>query len=489
LTFDPDGTVTTWQPSRPVQDALRDDEGCLWMADYRNGMTKACAPGGEVEVFTPEGPTSTVTFGLYTHDDRIVLLHGGYNLSSSVERGQDVGFSTFQESTWDNYSSLNGRMPYANDLVGAAYNPRNGSFYVSSYGWGVIEFASDCTITRWSNDNASLLSVEQPGVQPGPPFVRIGGMTVDREGNLWVANTFAPSRPLHVLRPDGTWESFAIGNVGVRAILDVMIDRNGYKWCRHWNTSSATLGMVVFDEVENQARRITTDNGLPSNLVRDVVEDEDGLIWVATDGGVVVFYDSFDVFERAIQAEGPRVRINATQSTTLLSNERVNCIAVDGGNRKWIGTDNGLYLVSPDGSEVIQQFTRSNSPLYSNRIIDVTVNGRSGEVFVALDEGVISYRSDATDAAPTHGTVRAFPNPVRPEYEGLITISGLATDAVVKITDVSGKLVHEGRAAGGTATWNGRDYNGRAARTGVYLVFSATEDGTESFVTKIAVVE
>ena len=485
------GGATVRRPGPATRDALLTDDGALWTADQSRGLLRQSAAAAPAEVFTPEGPADRTTFAFYTYGDRTVLLHGGFGLSSSLESGRTSGFSVLERGRWTNYSSGRGTLPfYVADVVSAVRNPVNGYFYAASYGWGVVEITPDSTFTRWTDLNSTLRVAEQPGIGPGSPFVRIGGMAVDRNGDLWVANAFAPSRPLHVLRRDGSWEGFAVGGgVGPRGILDVLIDDNGNKWLRHWNLSSTSLGIVVYDDQQNRSRTLTTANGLPSNAVLDLVKDRDGLIWVATEAGVVVFYEPYAVFDGSPIAEAPRVRVNATQSAPLLDQVRINCLAVDGGNRKWIGTDNGLFLVSADGSEVIYHFTRRNSPLYSDRIVDVAVNGVSGEVFVSLEEGVISYRANATDAGATHAAVRVFPNPVLPDYAGQIAIEGLAADAQIKITDVAGRLVYETRAAGGTAVWNGRDYNGRRARSGVYLVFSASPDGTDGYVAKIAVVE
>jgi hypothetical protein len=171
--------------------------------------------------------------------------------------------------------------------------------------------------------------------------------------------------------------------------------------------------------------------------------------------------------------------------SNFLGTTPINCIRVDAANRKWIGTVNGAWLVSPDGYTVIKNFTMSNSPLLSNIINEIGVNDNTGEVFFATEKGIISFMGTATDAGDTHGDVLVYPNPVKPEYNGLIAIKGLVNNAYVKITDISGQLVYETRANGGTATWNGFNFAGRRAATGVYLVYSSNQDGTETNVAKI----
>jgi hypothetical protein len=159
----------------------------------------------------------------------------------------------------------------------------------------------------------------------------------------------------------------------------------------------------------------------------------------------------------------------------LLETENVQAIAVDGANRKWVGTSNGLFLLSPDGEDELAYFTTSNSPLFDNEIQSLTIDQQTGEVFIGTAKGILSYQSDAVEGKQFHSSnILVYPNPVRPEYQGPIAIKGLARDAVVKITDINGKMVYETNAQGGQAIWDGRDYNGRRAKTGIYLVFSSS---------------
>ena len=186
-------------------------------------------------------------------------------------------------------------------------------------------------------------------------------------------------------------------------------------------------------------------------------------------------------------ASRPIVTRNGTNGY-LFETEKVQAIAVDGANRKWVGTPNGLYLLSEDGEEEIFAFTTENSPLPSNNILSIDIVPSSGEVFIATDQGLVSYRSDATAGSPTQeNTVLVFPNPVQPDYEGPIAIKGLVDGAYVKITDIQGTLIFEGPANGGTAIWNVYDYTGAKARSGVYLVFSSNREGNENAVAKILI--
>ena len=170
----------------------------------------------------------------------------------------------------------------------------------------------------------------------------------------------------------------------------------------------------------------------------------------------------------------------------LLFTETILDIAVDGGNQKWLATDqSGVFLISDDGQETVLNFREENSPLLSNGVTGIGINQKSGEVFIATDQGLVSYGGIATEGASNFSDVYVYPNPVYPDYEGPITIAGLMENTVVKITDVSGDLVWETNSFGGQAVWDGRNFNGNKVATGVYLVMLATEDATRSHITKI----
>ncbi|SDK75487.1 Por secretion system C-terminal sorting domain-containing protein [Catalinimonas alkaloidigena] len=462
-----------------VQDAVLDDQGCLWTADANQGLFASCAPGEAVS-YLPAGPIAMTAFKLYSYNNQVTILHGGYT-PSSQPANQNAGFSIFENGRWQSYSNRNGSIPYTFvNAVDAAYNPVDGHYYVASYTNGLLDIAPDSNMQLWTDQNSTLTRNVWP---------RVVGVAVDPQGDVWLTNAFAPNRPLHVKRQDGTWEAFDMRltsqELGPRGPRNLLIDDNGFKWVRLWGGS-----VVVFDDQQNRSRVLTMDrNGLPSNEVLAMAKDQDGLIWVGTSAGLGVFYNTYEAFDTDIQAERPRVRVSATEAEYLLRDAEITALAIDGGNRKWIGTRSGLFLIAGSENEEVAHFTTANSPLASNEILDLTINDVTGEVFIAQEEGVISYRAVGTAAEATHSNALVFPNPVPPNYSGQITISGLARNASVKITDISGKLVYETQAIGGAAAWNGFDYNGRRASPGIYLVFSASEDGMDGLVTKIALVE
>ncbi|HET9487631.1 MAG TPA: two-component regulator propeller domain-containing protein, partial [Chryseosolibacter sp.] len=293
-----------------------------------------------------------------------------------------------------------------------------------------------------------------------------------------VAN-YGGNQPLHLLNSDGSWASFSFAFPNEQRPTDLSVDARGNPWMA-LNPASGG-GLIVWDRDNNQAYYKTDAGGngnLPDKNVNCITTDRTGYTWVGTDAGVAYF---FSVSEDAIKP--------IYENRFLLRDEKITAIEADAGNRKWIGTEQGVWLFNPTGEVLVHHFTRENSPLLSNIIRDIEIHATTGEVFFATDQGIISYRSDATAPSEDFENLTIFPNPVSPGYNGMVGITGLAENAFVRITDIGGKLIWQTQANGGMATWNVRDHEGRRASTGIYLVFTATEDGRESVVGKIAVIE
>ena len=219
-----------------------------------------------------------------------------------------------------------------------------------------------------------------------------------------------------------------------------------------------------------------------------ITEDLDGKIWIGSNSGPVICQSPNSAINNLTFSH--IIREDDYQAPYyFLDGEQINAIAVDGGNRKWIGTaGSGIFLVSPDGSQTIHHFDMNNSPLYSNTIRSIAINNETGEVFIGTDKGLISFQSDATEASPSYSDVYAYPNPVRPEIDNQVVITGLMNNSNVKITDLSGNLIYQGISAGGQFVWNCRGRNGNRVATGIYLVLSSTPEAKESVVTKIAII-
>jgi hypothetical protein len=312
--------------------------------------------------------------------------------------------------------------------------------------------------------------------------VRVGGAATDEQGFTYLTNNKAANGDfLSVVSPTGEWAALA-GNCGVNDAIDVTIDQFGYLWTVH--ATSVGGGLTVLDPMgtpldpsDDRCRSINSSNSeLPSNNVRSIAVDLEGNVWVGTSQGIVLFECGASVFETDIcLGRRPIVEAEDEFGGFLLETEEIRSITVDGGNRKWIGTSGGAYLLSPTGDEQLLFFDQGNSPLLDNIVRDIAIDPNTGVVYFGTELGIISYRAEATSATRRfREELIIFPNPVEPNYAGPIAINGLARDARVKITDLSGKLVAEGNATGGQFIWNGADYNGRRVTTGVYLIFASS---------------
>ena len=273
---------------------------------------------------------------------------------------------------------------------------------------------------------------------------------------------------------ENVWKTLTINQIPSNS-SDV-IDQYGYRW----QTSGQTLR--VTDPSTNRTRFYFAGKGaggLPTPNVNSIALDRDNLLWVGTDNGVAVIVTTRDIFTTASEAYTPFF-----QTRRLLLQEVINKIVIDGGNRKWIATQNGLNLFSTSADEQILNFTEENSPLPSKNVIDLAIDSTSGELFVLTQNGLLSYRTDSSEPSENFSSVKIFPNPVRPDFQGVLTVSGLRENTSIKITDTAGRLIYETKSNGGTASW---DLQNHRTTTAIYMVFCVAEDGSESFIGKLAV--
>ncbi|WAC11830.1 PorZ beta-propeller-like domain-containing protein [Dyadobacter pollutisoli] len=264
----------------------------------------------------------------------------------------------------------------------------------------------------------------------------------------------------------------------------VILDLEGLTWAR---LPTYLGGGILVKNAQNQQRVLSTSIGngtLPSGVINSISIDQDGYIWFASDKGV-----GYIIPQDVLGAARVDAILPVYGERRLFSNEKCTAIATEPGNRKWIGTRTGLYLFNSDGTELVQKFTSEDSPLPSSQINALDFDAATGTLYIDTPAGMVSYRSNSTQASENFSAVTIFPNPVRPGYGGDVGIKGLMNDSVVKITELSGRLIYETRSQGGTASWNLNDYTGRRARGGIYMVFIVSGDGTEKLAGKLAVID
>lgn len=259
--------------------------------------------------------------------------------------------------------------------------------------------------------------------------------------------------------------------------------------------NSAGTGETVSDDTYRVWNSLTDQDGKsfgPSRIA-SFAEDKDGKLWVGTADGVIIIHDPVKMLDASATIERVKVpRNDGTQyADYLLDGQLVTSIAVDNANRKWLATaSSGLYLVSADGKEILENFNVDNSYLPTNEILSVACDPKSNIVYVGTRYGLAEYSSDASPAAGDYSEIYAYPNPVRPDYGGWITVTGLMDGSLVKIADAAGNVFFQGRAEGGMITWDGCNGVGQRVKTGVYYVFASQsgDSGSSGAVTKIMVV-
>ena len=496
--------------SENAVDGLFDKEqNKLWYIANTIIYSKELKTNG-LNMFVPNGPRSNTSWCLKYSDGRIFSVPGGRWDDNYHTNGT---LSIFEDGIWDGFPS-----PYFEeqttttstcyDLVDIAINPNDKTnFWVASYGLGLYEFRNDKLYKFHHCDNSGLLSFYQD--KPANTrynYTRTDGMTYDNEGNLWILNNGGSL--IKYIDKNGVYHSMPY-DVSASTPEDIVISNTNanqkFVLITRYKGSNSTL-LFSFDDngtldqtFDDKTVSLTTifdqDNkeiNFSTHLLRSIAQDNNGSLWVGTTEGLFLINDTEKMFERDLRAY--RIKIPRNDGTGLadylLGTEEIKAIAVDGANRKWIGTQSsGLYLVSEDGLETIHHFTAENSPLLSNTIQSIAINHKTGEVFIGTSNGLVSYQSDAIESSQKFDNVHAYPNPVHPDFVGSVAITGLMDGTSVRITDINGNLLYETISNGGAATWNICRPNGEKVATGVYFAHCISADRKHKHIAKILIIK
>jgi hypothetical protein len=455
-----------------------------WIADQFGGLSHFTA--SSFEQYKPNSPEATASGELAVYNNIFYATAGEVNAAWNYQYNGN-GVYIFKEGEWINinrfhYQQLDSML----DFITVAVDPRDETVWAGSYGGGLLHIKSDKSFEIFKQ-NAPI------GAAIGDPTsYRISGLAFDTDNNLWISN-FGAAQPLLVRKNDGSWKSFSTPFLlNQNSLSQIIVDDNNYKWIV---SPTGGNGLICYDQgasIDNTNddrwklySSGTGSGNLPSNNVLCIAKDKNGFIWVGTTNGIAVIQCPQDAFSpSACDAVWPVVQ-QGNFAGYLFQGQEVRSIAVDGADRKWVATKNGVFLISPDGEQVIYNFTEDNSPLLSSDVKKIAIDGKTGEVYFATFKGICSFRSTATEGGETNSDVLVFPNPVPPDYSGTIGIRGLVNNAIVKITELDGRLVYQTRALGGQAVWDGRDYKGRKISSGMYLVLISNDGRTEKKAAKI----
>lgn len=476
--------------------------GGIYIGTNENGILASTITNPSAfEFIMPDGPIRNNIFRVRKVPSTLWALYGSYSRLYNPYN-PPFGLGTFPissykpETGWDiiPYSNLFG----AKSLSNITFNPNNEkNFFVSSYFSGLLKVENEVPTQLFDSSNTGTSGLETLVLAGNPtygPDVRINGPVYDKNGNLWMTNSFV-TKGLKVLRSNGQWQSYDLSDVIPEADLEsyglLVVDRNGTKWMPTFRN-----GLVAFNENLNNKSIVIKDgsNGnLPSTDVRCVAIDNKNQLWIGTGRGlrIISSIDSF-ISETEIQTK------SITFSENLGGNELnqevfyeqfILDIAVDGANKKWVSiADSGVYLMSTSGRETIYHFTKDNSPLPSDNVNDIEIDGTTGEVFFATDKGLVSFKGTSTRPSDNLSSVFVYPNPVRPEFDGTVKISGLTNKAVVKITDIEGNLVYETTSEGGTIEWDTTAFGKYKVASGVYMILISAQDGIDTTVKKVMII-
>ncbi len=479
-----------WHSSYWAQHAIYDKDENLWIADVKKGMVLTNKTHNE-KIILPNGPANNNVFNVFNNNGSILVAPGGY-----VKSGQNMYYHAnvynFSDEQWFNLTDDEDNSEKVEDLrsiVNFASQQNSNHYMAGTWYYGLIEVENDKIINTYNNENTD-------GILGNV----IGGLTYDKYGNLYIVNNYSLT-PFVVKTPDNKWYHYSYDpaweDMVVNSSCKLINTYNNDKW----TISSRGKGILVYndnrtpeyeaDDVYKRFDLRDDDNKIIDKQLNDIVQDVEGSIWIASSDGIAVYdYPQYVLNDdRDFYARIPQIVIDGFLQP-LLEGENVTAIAVDGANRKWLGTSGGgLFLVSPDGTEQIMIWNTENSKLLSNNISSIDINHNTGEVFIGTDKGMQSYKGTATKYQKDYSNIYAFPNPVEGDYNGIITIRGLMYQTSVKITDISGHLVFETISNGGDAIWNGKDMTGNKVAAGIYLVLCTTPDGSEDETTKILFVK
>jgi hypothetical protein len=486
------GTVIYAYPGSPFpMDAILDKDNIVWIGDRYSGLVSYNLTTAGINGYNLSGPMTANAFSMACSGNDLYIVPGGKD-ASVVPLYAQAHVYHFDNTNWVNlYGGNQPVMWTCHDAVNVSVDPYDPKrIYVGTWGSGLLEIYKDNVVAKYGESNSTLRHHSFSDTAD----VRVSGTAFDKDGNLWVVTTH--TNDALSVRQGTQWTGINIPQVQESDLGQMIIDRLGQKWIimRYSNLNPYSL-MVFSDEGtpgstgDDKCEKMNTNVGkgaLPGTNVFCIAEDIDGEIWIGTEKGVAVFYSPENVLTGGNYDAQKILVEQGGYYQYLLENESATAIAIDGANRKWIGTDRGgVFLFSPDGTKEIYHFTEDNSPLFSNRITSISINNLTGEVFFGTDKGVISFKSTATEGGTDKNDVYAYPNPVKPGYSGYIAIKGLTANASVRVTDISGVLIFSTRAEGGQAIWDGNSFNGKRAQSGVYLVFASDDSGNDKVVTKI----
>jgi ligand-binding sensor domain-containing protein len=472
----------TISPSQVVQLT----NGDVWFGDdskyafpNNHGLRKKTSVN-QSEPYFPDGPITNSSFDVSAYNGDFWVAHGGKNINWNPTFNRAM-FSNFSDNKWTNFAYIPNTSEWFQDFIRILKDQNSGKLYAASYSGGLYERDANGTVKIYSGEQYFSHYANDPSI-----LFLVSGLALDPQGNLWMTNNGGVNELVVKTADDQWYKMKSIDGSNGHSAADVLVDDYGQKW---FNAIDKGSGTVVYNDngtisntADDKYRVLKAGVGsgnLPDNSTTCIAKDKDGAIWIGTENGIGIVNCPDQVISRECEATLKVVQLDQFAGY-LFQGQSIKAIAVDGANRKWIGTTNGVWLLSDDAESIVYRFNEDNSPLPSNAIERINIDPVTGDVYFSTDKGLIAFRSTATEGKEANDDkLFIYPNPVPSGFEGMIAVRGVAENADVRFTDISGQLVYRTKALGGQAVWNGKDYTGRKVQSGVYLVFVVNKDGTQ----------
>ncbi len=466
----------------------------FYLGTTQQGLLRVPFGSNSAQQILPDGPLFNEPFSIDATAGQLWVSFGAVTVDFRPTPTTTKGVSRLNDEQWTNFKhqEITNDLGVAgvNNIVDITVNPEDPSqVYFSSFLRGLMRFQDEAPQILFDETNSSL---ENP-IFGGPAGVRLYGSTFDREGNLWFLQTLV-DEALVRLSPSNQFQRIDVSSIsGGReelAYKDLAVSREGFVFF-----GGNPTGLIAYNPTNGQFRAIGEGEGpgagLPSIDIRAVTFDAQNRLWIGTLKGLRVVFNPGSFFSENTQPEAQAIIFEDDEGVgqELLFEQVITSIEVDGSNNKWIGTStSGVFLLSSNGQETLLRFTSENSPLPSNNIQDIAIDPFTGTVYFATLNGLVAFNGSATAPRDNLEEVFAFPNPVRPGFEGNVTIDGLTQNANVKITDIEGNLVFQETSNGGSVQWDTRAFGRYKVASGVYIVLITSDDALETKIKKIMVV-
>ena len=440
----------------------------------------------------PEGPLFNQPFAIDASPGQLWVSYGDVDLTFNPYPLTRKGISNYKNETWKNikYDSLTDVLGVddVNDLVFVKINPKSSfTTYMSSYQKGLMKLNGQDPIVLYNETNSPL---DIPGGNEALG-IRIYGSDFDRDENLWFVQSRI-DKGLIKLTPEGQFQTIDISNIinaeDELALSKLAVSREGYVFF-----GAVESGLVGYNPTNNDFNKIGEEEGngnLPSTDIKALAFDNQNRLWIGTRKGLRVLYSVGSFFTAGADTDTqPIIILEDGVPQELLFLQSITDIEVDGSNNKWVSTaTSGVFYLSSNGQETLLRFTTDNSPLPSDNVLDIAIDDSNGKVYFATRDGLVAYDGKSTAPRDDLESVYAYPNPVRPNFFGNVTIDGLTANANVKITDITGNLVFETTSEGGSVQWDTTAFGEYKVSSGVYLVLITSDDNLLTKVAKIMII-